>query len=86
MFFSRDPYRVLGITSDMSEQDRKSRYRQLCKIYHPDNSETGDMAKFKEINDAWKFINGFSGVQNSTPVKRVQRRWTHRSLFDVQKI
>ena len=45
----KDYYEVLGVSKDASESEIKSAFRKLAKKYHPDNKETGDEAKFKEI-------------------------------------
>ena len=82
MIINKDPYKVLGIIPGMSEANIKSRYRQLCRMYHPDNTETGDASKFKEINDAWKVLQ-IVGTQSTV---KIQRRWTHNNLFDIRKV
>ncbi len=57
----RDPYKVLGVTPDTSEDEIKKAYRALAKKYHPDNyanTEFSDIAgeKMKEINEAYDQI------------------------------
>lgn len=56
-----DPYRVLGISRDASEDDIKKAYRALSRKYHPDaniNNPNKDAAeeKFKEIQAAYNRI------------------------------
>ena len=57
----RDPYQVLGVSRDASEEEIKKAYRKLSRIYHPDanvNNPDKDKAeeKFKEIQQAYDFI------------------------------
>ena len=51
---ARNPYEVLGVKKDASEDDIRSAYRKLAKRYHPDlnpgNKEAE--ARFKEISAA----------------------------------
>ena len=52
----KDYYEVLGVSKDASESEIKSAFRKLAKKYHPDNKETGDEAKFKEIGEAYAVL------------------------------
>ena len=52
----RDYYEVLGVNKKASKDEIKSAYRKLAKKYHPDNKETGDEAKFKEIQEAYDVL------------------------------
>ncbi len=57
----RDPYQVLGVSRDASEEDIKKAYRKLSRIYHPDanvNNPNKEQAeeKFKEIQQAYQQI------------------------------
>lgn len=53
MASSRDYYEVLGVSKTASDAEIKSAFRKLAKKYHPDNKETGDEAKFKELGEAY---------------------------------
>ena len=52
----RDYYEVLGVNKSASKDDIKSAYRKLAKKYHPDNKETGNEAKFKEVQEAYDIL------------------------------
>lgn len=58
-----DPYQVLGVTRQSSEDDIKKAYRRLSRTYHPDANIGKSEAeraraeeKFKEIQAAYKSI------------------------------
>ena len=48
-----NPYQILGVLPDASDQEIKKAYRTLSKKYHPDiNKEPGAEEKFKQVNNA----------------------------------
>jgi curved DNA-binding protein CbpA len=71
----KNPYEVLGVSQNATDEEIKSAYRKLAKKYHPDNytdSPLADLAeeKMKEVNEAYDQImnmrkNGGSGNNNS---------------------
>lgn len=52
----RDYYDILGINKSASKDEIKSSYRKLAKKYHPDNKDTGDELKFKEVQEAYDVL------------------------------
>ena len=72
----QDPYEVLGVSPDASDEEIKKAYRELAKKYHPDNyvnNPLSDLAaeKMKEINEAYDLItnerkNGYGGSYSSS--------------------
>ncbi len=67
-----DPYKVLGVTPQTSDDDVKRAYRELARKYHPDNyagNPLADLAeaRMKEINEAYDLImNARSGKQEQS--------------------
>ena len=56
-----DPYKVLGVSENSTDEEVKSAYRELAKKYHPDNyanNPLSDLAleKMKEINEAYEQV------------------------------
>ena len=56
-----DPYKVLGVTPQTSDDDVKRAYRELARKYHPDNYVNNPLAdlaeeKFKEVQQAYQQI------------------------------
>ena len=56
-----DPYAVLGVSKNATDEQVKNAYRELARKYHPDNytdNPLSDLAseKMKEINDAYDAI------------------------------
>ena len=53
-----DPYKVLGISRDASDEDIKRAYRRLAKKYHPDLNPGDQEAarKMQEVNAAYEQI------------------------------
>lgn len=57
----KDPYEVLGISKNATDDEVKAAYRELARKYHPDNyadNPLSDLAgeKMKEINEAYDKI------------------------------
>jgi curved DNA-binding protein len=82
----RDPYQILGVNKDASQEEIKAAYRKLAKKYHPDLG--GDPEKFKEINEANDVLSDpnkkaqfdFGGFN---PSANVYRDGTHFHFNDI---
>ena len=73
---TKDLYEILGINRDATEDEIKKAFRQQARKYHPDNKETGDEERFKELNQAYEILSdpekrnvydqyGLSGLRNT---------------------
>lgn len=56
-----DPYKVLNISPNASDDEVKHAYRELARKYHPDNYHDNPLAdlaqeKMKEINEAYEQV------------------------------
>ncbi len=56
-----DPYSILGVSPDASDEEVKKAYRELARKYHPDNYQNNPLAdlaeeKMKAINEAYDAI------------------------------
>ncbi|MBE6631581.1 MAG: molecular chaperone DnaJ [Ruminococcaceae bacterium] len=72
-----DPYRVLGVAPDATDEEIKKAYRELARKYHPDNYANEPAAaelaqeKMKEINEAYDNVqklraNGNKGYSSAS--------------------
>lgn len=66
-----DPYKILGVSPDASEEEVKKAYRELARKYHPDNYRNNPLAdlateKMKEINEAYDAVTKMRGGGGSS--------------------
>lgn len=68
-----DPYKVLGVSRDASDDEIKKAYYELARKYHPDNYNDHPLSdlveeKMKEVNEAYEAIRRerASGGQSSS--------------------
>ena len=72
-----DYYEVLQV-SDVAEPETINRvYRMLAQRYHPDNRETGNEARFREITEAYHILSNPEkrAQYDATNEKRRRDRW-----------
>ena len=70
----KDPYEILGVRKNASQDEIKEAYKTMVKKYHPDkyqNNPLADLAqeKLKEVNEAYDALtrNGSGGNSNYGP-------------------
>jgi molecular chaperone DnaJ len=71
-----NPYSILGVSPNASNEEIKKAYRELSRKYHPDSYVDNPLAalaeeKFKEVQEAYEQImkereHGYSGVGSSS--------------------
>ena len=57
----KEPYSVLGITPNATDEEVTKAYKELAKKYHPDNFQNSPLLEFanekmQEINEAYDLI------------------------------
>jgi len=71
-----DPYQVLGVSREASDEEVKAAYRKLAQKYHPD-LHPGDAAaaqKMKEVNAAYDQIKNPEAWQRTAGAQQAQQQ------------
>jgi curved DNA-binding protein CbpA len=71
-----DFYEVLQISPNAQPETVQRVYRMLAQMYHPDNSETGDIQRFEPVLEAYRVL--------SDPERRAAYDVEHRSVATVR--
>lgn len=96
----KDPYTILGVKHDASDEEIKEAYRNLVRKYHPDNysddNPLKDLAneKMQEVNEAYDAIqkmredakNGNAGESNQGSSRSSDPRYSEiRRLLNARR-
>jgi len=72
--FRTNPYEILNIDSNCSNEELKQSYRKLCLLHHPDKNDDNDEDfKFKEIQHAYSLIGTPEDRRKYDMMKRFNR-------------
>ena len=66
----KDSYQILGLSPLATDEEIKSRYRELSRLFHPDlhNSDPASQKKQQDINEAYNNLNS----QNRTTYDKLR--------------
>lgn len=84
---SPDPYRVLGVRRDASNEELHDAYRRLVKLHHPDRNAGSPESsrRFQEIQAAYEAVRDRHGTAPAADVSVEERMATlERELRDAQ--
>lgn len=89
----RDPYEVLGVSKNATDDQIKDAYRELARKYHPDNyadNPLSDLAgeKMKEINEAYDAIvnERRHGSSNKSSGNTYSNSYNHTNFPEVRNL
>ena len=82
-----DPYKVLGVSRDATDDEIKKAYRAMARKYHPDNymnTPQSSLAeeKMKEINEAYEQIRKSRSEPFSQPAGGYDDQYDPRATYD----
>lgn len=84
--YTKDPYQVMGLTPTASDEEIKTRYRELTRKYHPDNYAGADQTlidlaneKFTDVQGAYKEIMDRRALGDYTGGARGQQSGSYNS-------
>ena len=83
-----DPYQILGVSRDASEDEIRQAYRRLAKKYHPDLNPGDAQAaqKMNEINEAYDLLKNPQAYRQQQAQQRAQQQARQaRSLQRVRR-
>ena len=75
--------RLLGLESDVSNEDIKRAFRKKSLIYHPDRNG-GNAEMFQRLVEAKERLLGNGADSNRVSSVQKRKRYVHKSIFSIK--
>lgn len=88
----KDPYTVLGVSHNATDDEIKKAYRSLAKKYHPDNYDDSNplkelaAEKMREVNEAYETIKKNRAAGNTSNTYGTQDSYTYTGSPEYARI
>ena len=88
----KDPYSVLGVSRNATDDEIKKAYRELARKYHPDNfQQNPDLAeiageKMKEVNEAYERIQAERSGKGTSDSSGYSRGSTDPRFIEIRSL
>lgn len=87
MFQTDDPYTILGVPRNASQDEIKNAFRTLSKKYHPDQNDSADAEEtFKKINSAYQELKNRQNTDHFNPFFNTGFQSEYANSIDLEEL